>query len=184
MDNMFPLKRVEAHFKRVVQYVPVMLANDALNFFLDSFNRQGWLGDSFQPWQRRKVNKGRSKGRAILIDSARLKRGERIVSITNGVIIIGNSTPYAKAHNDGFRGIVNVSAHSRNKYKKEKLGSGKFTKAGKERMKTVQRVEKAGQVVAHTRRLNMPRRQFMGSSPYLTKLLQRRLQAEFMKGLR
>ena len=184
MENRFPLKELEAHFKNVLQYVPPMLGNDAVNFFLDSFQKQGWTGDSFQPWTKRRNNKGRNNGRSILIDTGRLKRSIRVTSVSNGSVTIGTDVPYAKIHNEGFKGTVNVSAFKRNKYIKEKIGSGKLTSKGKERMKTVQRIQSSGQVVAHTRKVNMPRRQFMGSSPYLTKILQRRLQAELMKGLR
>lgn len=184
MSNQFPLKQVEAHFKAVLGYAPGMLGNDAVNFFLDSFKRQGWLGSSFEPWAKRKSNAKRNKGRSILIDTARLKRSIRITGISAGVVTIGTDVPYAKAHNEGFKGTVNVSAFKRNRYTREKLGSGKFTSTGKERMKTVQRIGSTGDVKAHTRRVNIVRRQFMGNSPYLQKQLSRRLQAELMKGLR
>ena len=184
MPNTFNLNQVETHFKEVLQYVPGMLGNDAVNFFLDRFKQQGWLGNSLDPWVKRRNNKGRNSGRAILVDTGRLRRSIRIVSVSTGIVTIGTDVPYARAHNEGFRGIVNVRAHTRNRFTKEKLGSGKFTKKGKERMKTVQRISGSSNVIAHTRKVNIPRRQFMGESPYLTKLLQRRLQAELMKGLR
>lgn len=184
MPNIFPLNAVEKHFKQVLQYAPGMLGNDAVNFFLDSFHRQAWIGNSVEPWRQRRGNSKRNKGRAILVQSGRLRRSIRITGISGGIVTIGTDVPYAKAHNEGFRGIVNVKAHKRNQYKKEKLGTGKFTKTGKERTKTVQRIAATGDVIAHTRKVNMPRRQFMGQSPYLTKILQRRLTSELMKGLR
>jgi phage gpG-like protein len=183
MARNFNLKATEAHFKQVLLYAPAMLGNDAVNFFLDNFKRQGWLGNRLEPWKKRKRNKKRP-GRAILVDSGRLRRSIRITSIHAGTVTIGTDVPYAKAHNEGFRGVVNVKAHTRGKYAKSKVGTGKLTKKGKERMKTVTSKTGEGTVKAHTRKVNMPRRQFMGSSPYLTKQLQRRLQAELMKGLR
>ena len=184
MSQQFDLSRVEAHFKQVLLYAPGMLGNDAVNFFLDRFQQQAWLGVTAEPWARRRTNLKRNSGRAILISSGRLRRSIRITSITNGQVTIGSDVPYARMHNEGFRGVVNVSAHSRNKYSKEKVGTGKLKKNGLERMRTVQRIAGTGGVIAHTRKVNMPRRQFMGSSPYLTKLLERRLTAELMKGLR
>jgi hypothetical protein len=44
MANIFPLNKIEAHFKEVLNYAPGLLGNDAVNFFLDSFKRQGWAG--------------------------------------------------------------------------------------------------------------------------------------------
>lgn len=184
MQNNFPLREVEAHFKQVLQYAPNMLGNDAVNFFLDNFKRQGWLGNTLEPWKKRSSKAKRNTGRAILIDSGRLRRSIRITSVSTGSVTIGTDVPYAKAHNEGFRGTVNVKAFNRNKYSKEKVGSGKLTKKGVERMKTVQRISSTSTVKGHTRKVNLPKRQFMGESPYLTKQLQRRLQAELMKGLR
>ena len=184
MPNKFPLKQVEQHFKDVLQYAPGMLGNDAVNFFLDNFKRQGWQGSTIEPWRKRRNNKGRNSGRAILIDSGRLRRSIRITGISAGTVTIGTDVPYAKAHNEGFRGVVNVSAFSRNRYTKEKQLTGRFTKKGKERTKTVQKIGSSHMVKAHTRRVNIVKRQFMGNSPYLEKQLARRLTAELMKGLR
>lgn len=184
MANTFPLNQFEKHFKNVLLYAPGMLGNDAVNFFLDSFKRQGWLGNSIEPWRQRSTKAKRNKGRAILIDTGRLRRSIRITGISAGVVTIGTDVPYAKAHNEGFRGIVNVKAHTRNRFTKETVGSGRFTKKGNERMKTVQRLSGSGTVKAHTRKVNIVRRQFMGDSPYLIKILERRLTAELMKGAR
>jgi phage gpG-like protein len=162
-----------------------MLGNDIVNFSLDNFKSQAWLGYSLEPWRQRSSKAKRNNGRAILVDTGRLRRSIRITSISTGSVTVGTDVPYARAHNEGFRGTVNVKAHTRNKYGKEKTGSGKFTKKGVERMKTVQKISGTGQVKAHTRKVNLPKRQFLGlDSPYLQKQLQRRLQAELMKGLR
>lgn len=180
----FNIQKTEQHFRRVLQYAPGMLGNVAVNFFLDRFRYQDWMGASTEPWRQRRAKNGRNKGRAILVQSGRLRRSIRITRISGLTVTIGSDVPYARAHNEGFRGTVSVKAHRRNKYGKEKVGSGKFTKAGKERMKTVQRKIGDGMVKAHTRRVNLPRRQFMGASPVLDKMLSRKLQAELMKGLR
>ncbi len=168
----------------MLQYAPGMLGNIAVNFFLDRFKYQNWLGSSTDPWRQRKASGGRNKGRAILVQSGRLRRSIRITRITGLVTYIGTDVPYARAHNQGFRGTVAVKAFTRNKYTKHKIGTGKLTKKGKERMKTVQRIGGATQVKAHSRNMNLPRRQFMGYSPVLEKQLQRKLLAELLKGLR
>lgn len=180
MANKFPIFKYQRHFAKVLQYAPGLLGNHALNFFNDRFREQGWLGYRFEKWKARK-NDGKRKGRAILIDRARLKRGNRIVSNSGGQVVLGNDTPYAKAHNDGFKGVVNVKAHSRNRYSKTKIGTGKYTKNGKERTKTISNISGGVSVKAHTKRMNLPQRKFMGASPYLSAQLQRLLMAEFKK---
>jgi phage gpG-like protein len=183
MENRFNLTEMEVHFKQVLQVAPGMLGNVAVNFFLDRFKAQNWIGNTTEPWKQRKANKGRNQGRAILVQSGRLRRSIRITKISELTAVIGSDVPYAKAHNEGFRGTVNVKAYTRHKYGKEKTGTGKFTKSGKERTKTVQRITGSGQVKAHTRKMNLPRRQFMGSSPVLENQLKRKLLAELLKGL-
>lgn len=187
MNNTFNLKKVEAHFKSVLIYAPGMLGNEALNFFQDSFRQQGWLGDRFTPWQKRKFD-GKRKGRAILVDTARLKRGNRIVSNSGGVVIIGNDAEYAKPHNDGFRGTVTQTVRSHKRKSTSKKLTIVRTKSLKNRTNIQFGKYQTGEhlVKQHTRtmRLNLPQRRFMGNSPYLTKKLSRILQAEFNKGLR
>lgn len=186
----FDLRSAEAHFKRVLMYAPGMLGNEAVNFFTNSFRQQGWLGNSFTPWRARKASKwgkkDKRKGRAILIDSGRLRRSIRIVSNTRGIVIIGTDVPYAKAHNEGMSlGLIQtVRAHKR---RITKLGI-----TGRKTLKTRTRIEfgrvdnGSTMVKSHKRRINqrIPQRQFMGNSPYLTAKLNRILQAELMKGLR
>lgn len=178
------LAKHEQHFKKVLMYAPGMLGNVAVNFFLDRFRYQNWLGHTAEPWRQRRRNTRRNRGRALLIQSGRLRRSIRITKVTGLTVTIGTDVPYAKAHNTGFKGSVAVKAFSRNKYSKQKVGSGKYTKTGKERMKTVSRVSGSVQVKAHNRKMNIPRRQFMGRSPVLDKMLQRKLLAELLKGQR
>lgn len=183
------LRNQAAGFRRVIQYAPGILANDALNFFLDSFKKQGWLGTTFTPWPARKVatkwgKTKRNKGRAILIDSGRLRRSLRITRVSQGSAYIGTDVPYAKAHNEGLRlgFIQQVKAHSRKKTKRgitSKKTLKTRTKVTFGRVNTGATIS----VSAHSRRVDMrlPKRQFMGYSPYLDTKLKRRLMAELMK---
>lgn len=191
MAKQFPIKQVEEHFRKVLLYAPGMMANDARNFFLDRFKEQAWLGDSRQPWKPRKaVTKWgptkRNNGRAILVLDGILRNSIRITQVGSLQATIATNVPYARAHNEGLRAgfIQKVKQYERRKtvfgvsYKKE-LKTRTKIKFG--------RVETGKVTVkAHSRRVNMvlPRRQFMGQSPYLTKMLTRRLQSELMKGLR
>jgi phage gpG-like protein len=191
MANTFPLNELEKHFKGVLKDVPVLLGNDAVNFFKDSFKNQGWLGNSFQPWKPRKTvtkwgKTPRNNGRAILVDSGRLRRSIRVTSIQAMRIVIGTDVPYARAHNEGVRlGLIQ-------KVKEYKRNLTKLGITSKKQLKSRSNIEfgrvATGQttVKEHTRRINqnIPQRQFMGYSPYLQKRLERRFQAELTKGLR
>ena len=185
--NAFKLRNYEAHLKRVVLYVPAMLGNEAVNFFTDSFRRQGWLGDRFEPWRKRKVE-GKRKGRAILIDRGRLRRATRIASNSGGVVVIGNDTPYAAAHNNGFRGTVTATVREHKRKSMSRKLTIIRTRSSKNRTGIEFGKYQTGEHVVrqHTRtqRINLPQRRFMGNSPYLRTRLTRILAAEINKGLR
>ena len=187
----FPFDRIQRHFKEVLLYAPGMLGNDAVNFFLDRFKDQAWIGNGREPWQPRKAvtrwgKTPRNKGRALLVDTGRLRRSIRITSVHLMEVTVGSDVPYAKAHNEGMRlGLIqNVKAHKR---KVTKLGI-----TGRKELKTKTNIQfgrvQTGETIvrAHKRRIDqrIPKRQFMGNSPFLANQLKRRLTAELMKGIR
>lgn len=158
--------------RKQVASLPKLVGSEVRNFALDSFKRQGFLGDTFEPWKRRKSKKG--AGRAILVKTGRLRRGWRVQQANWNAVIIANDVPYAKAHNDGFfRKEVTVKEHQRNTFSRSKVGTGRFTKTGKERMKTVQSISGSVKVRQHKRRMSIPRRRMIGKSQYLMRHLQR-----------
>jgi len=157
------IKLLEQKFKSVLPRLPLLAGNEAVNFALDNFKRQGFLGHAFQPWAIRKVGwkKDRRKGRNLLIDTGRLRRSIRIVSLTQTSVTVGSDVKYAKAHNEGLRiGLIQTV-------------KGFTRKNGSE-------------VKPHTRRIDqrIPRRQFLGESPYLNARIVRVFTAEFMKSLK
>lgn len=173
---------IEALLKRklhraVATLIPV-LANEAVNHSLDAFKKQAWDG---QQWRRRIYRKG--EGRSILIKSGRGRRGMHVVSTSATGFVYGNDVPYMKAHNEGFTGSVKVKAYTRNKFSKSKVGSGKFTKSGKERLKTVSTISGSIQVKAHSRKMNLPRRQFAGNSAELRARLITKGKAHLLKAM-
>lgn len=153
-----------------IAIAPTIISEEGLNFFLDSFKNEAWLGSgAMEKWPRRKDptkwGKMKRPGRALLVDSGRLRRSVRIVRKSPMEIVWGSDAPYAQAHNEGMRlGIIQqVGEYTRR------------TKTGKKAM-----------VHAHTRRINqnIPKRQFMGNSAYLNKRLERMLAAEFNRTLK
>ncbi|RQO37936.1 hypothetical protein DBR39_13695 [Chryseobacterium sp. KBW03] len=135
--------------------LPGKQANTILRFVNGNFRAQGWQGTYFKKWKPSKKKKG-----SILIKSGRLRAGTT-VNISKGQVTVQNKMPYAAIHNEGFKGKMVIGSFTRNKYSKTKVGTGKLTKTGKERQKTVSYKSGESKVKTHSRRVNMPRRQFM-----------------------
>lgn len=159
---------VSMNFHRVRMQLPGVLGTVAVNFFKDSFRRQGWRDRSFTPWAKRSADSNKKKkGRAILIRSGRLRNSIHIISATPQMIAVGTSVPYAQAHNEGYKSSVTVRAHSRSKYKKVK--EEYTTRTGKVANRTTrQNTGTTFQVRSHTRKMNLPQRQFMGDSEVMS----------------
>lgn len=168
---MKPLHDAQIAMQQVLKIAPTLLGGEGLNFFLDSFKNEGWLGDGgMEKWPARKKNgkwgKTPRPNRALLVDSGRLRRSVRVVRSSEMEVVWGSDAPYARAHNEGVRlGIIQqVKPYNR---RNKKTG-------------------KTSPVKAHTRRINqnIPKRQFMGASDYLTKRFQRTITAEFNRALK
>lgn len=167
------MKVLEAKMKKALLTLPKVIGTNAVNFSKERFRAQNWWDTAAVPWAKRNPGAKRNKGRAILRDSGALARSPRIISANLKLVTIGSAVAYAKAHNDGFTGTVRIKAHSRNLFTKQRVGSGKFTKKGKERMKTVRVISGKTQVRSHTRKVKLPARRFMGNSAQLASRLKR-----------
>lgn len=177
------IQTVKKKLERVVSTLPKIIGNEAVNWTRDNFQQQGWPGLSFSAWPSRKGNS--RAGRQILVKSGRLRRSPAVLETnTSGVVIGIRGVPYARAHNEGYSGTVQVKSFSRKRYTKGRVGSGKFTKAGRERMKTVKSISGAITVKAHSRRMNMPQRKFIGASPVLTSILLKKARIHLARSLR
>jgi phage gpG-like protein len=124
------------------------------------------MGTTREPWKPRSTKtwvKDKRPGRQILIDRGRLRQSIRITSTTGDTAKIGTDVPYAKAHNEGFKGTVT-----------QKVGSYS------------RRVQSGAKVIvrAHSRTIKqkIPKRQFMGYSPVLETQLKAKLKAQLLKG--
>ena len=168
------IKEVEARVKATLKTLPNLVGNEVVNFAKDNFRRQGFLGDRFEAWPQRKASGAwgktpRNKGRALLIDTGKLRRGTRVVSADWNAVKVGNAIPYAKAHNDGARlGLIQTVKGHQRKRRKGKRGAG------------------AIQVKAHTRKvmMKMPQRRFLGKSQYLTRNIHRLIAYQIKKALK
>lgn len=147
--------RILPKLDAVKSQLPNVMATTALNFFKDSFRRQGWRDKGLQKWAGRKD--GSRPGGAILVKRGHLRNSIRKIMASWPRTEVGTNLPYAAAHNQGFKGQVNVKSHTRRKYQrsasKRKEATGSYT------------------VRAHTRNMNLGQRQFMGDSEMLNKKL-------------
>ncbi len=156
--------------------LPKKKANIILRYINGNFRAQGFQGTYFKKW---KPNK---KGTRILVKSGRLRAATTAI-IGKGEVKIQNSMPYADAHNEGLNKKVTVKAHTRNRYGKTMIGTGKLTKTGKERRKTVTFKSGESQVKTHKRQMNIPRRQFMPTAKRPSKTLEKAIEKQAEKDI-
>lgn len=172
---------------RAINSIPRRAGALAVNFSTQRFRSQSWVDHTTDPWPKRKRSSWGKKqerpGRAILVKTGKLRRSIRVISVSPVRVVIGTDVPYARAHNDGFRGKVkqNVKAHSRTRF-----GMAQSSVIGT-RKGTTRRVRMMDvKVKAHTRtiRQNLPRRRFIGTSAVLDKQLERMITVEIMRAVK
>ena len=155
---------------------PTVAANIALRFVNGNFRAQGFQGQSFEKWKK-------SKG-TTLVKSGNL-RSAMYYTTQPGQTTIKNNMPYAKAHNEGFEGTVTVKSHTRNKYSRTKVGTGRFTARGVERTQTLTAKSGESNVKSHSRKMKLPKRQFMpthqNDSPVLNNAIAREVARDINK---
>lgn len=167
--------RIRSKLLTAVRSLPKIMGNEAVNFSLDRFRNQSWLDTTAEPWAPRKKNKGKNAGKAILIQSGRLRRGTRIFSIGENKVSIGNDVPYARIHNYG--GIIQRHARSET-FLRNRLTRG----SNKGRFKKGTKAGKGFSFKAGT--ATMPRRQFIGRSQALILRLRRTGQVQLLRALK
>jgi phage gpG-like protein len=148
-------------FKQLKKELPIITGEESVKFFQDSFRRQGFLNQTVEKWAPRK-----SKRRgAILVKSGRLRRDIQRGYTSWNRTVIKTSVPYAKVHNEGFKGIVKVKTHQRGEFGKRKVGTGTYSiKTKKERKRTEKYKTGSKTIEGYSKMVTIPKRQFMGRS--------------------
>jgi len=106
MADKFNLDRVLRNMERLKKELPVVLANEAQNFFAGSWKSQGFTDKSLNPWAPRAKETKKTKGKAIMVSTGKLRRAvqnsirEKSFSKIR-LVIDGGSIPYAARHNNG-----------------------------------------------------------------------------------
>src|SRR5690606_29403582 len=97
--------QVKRDYAALKARLPRMVGTEAMKFFKESFDRQGWVDEGFERWAPRQAKAKRNKGRHLLVDTGRLKKSIRVIKAVPGLVVVGTDVPYAQIHNDG--GTVN-----------------------------------------------------------------------------
>lgn len=175
MANKFGFDKVLRNMERLKKTLPVQLANQAQNFFVDSWKKEGWDDGNVQKWPPRKVTNKKNKGRALMVKSGALRRaaGQSIRSQTFNLVKLTVALPYAAVHNEGYNGMV--KAHTRAQFTKSTTSQYiglRRTKSGKmkesHRRTTV--FTRTGDIAVKAHVMRMPRRRYMGDSKTLRKM--------------
>lgn len=185
MDTNADWLRLVKAVSRVVDALPAKVGALAVNFSKERFRLQNWADTTREAWPARGRTRRSAKRRqgAILVDTGRLRSSIRVTGNSRHYIAIGTDVPYARAHNYGYRGTVSIKAHKRRQFEKKTVSYR--SRAGNTRSRTEQvATGQAGEVKAHTRRMNLPRRQYLGESAILTRRIERLMQAEFTNALK
>jgi phage gpG-like protein len=153
MGDLKKLTNLLTNYNKIRSEILNTAGDMAVTEFTLNFRKQGFNGVKWKP-------KKKPNGKNILIKKGNLRRSISKKRISNDSIVIGSDLPYAYIHNNG--GTINRKERSeiftRNRYTKGNK-KGKFKKGTKS--------GKGFSFKSHI--VNMPKRQFMGNMPTLTK---------------
>lgn len=160
-----PIKHDLDKLSTALKRVPRLVATEAVNFSKERFREQGWRDRALEPWPKRKRDRKKDHGRAVLVKSGRLRRSIKS-QITGFDITISTDVPYAAAHNEGFKGEVSDSVGEYTR--KAHTRKGYTRKDGKAIKPTQVAAHKVGQFT-RKRNVDLPKRQFIGPSASLNR---------------
>lgn len=149
---------------QIFHNLPTWAGNAYLNFFLDSWERQGWLDRGLERWAQRKFDEGARRGRrAILVGpgSGRLRRSLRLRVGTDFFEVYTN-TPYAEIHNEGGKVVQKVTPRQRRYF-------WAMYYKHKRRPDVAERWRRMA--LSDTITMEIPKRQFMGDSDVMRRRL-------------
>lgn len=170
---------------------PTLSGNIALHWVQRNFEIQGYRNRTYIPWhatKKKATKKFGGSGNNILYKSGKLYRSIKVQPLAAGFRLYTRN-PYARIHNDGFKGTQTVRAHQRRKMLSGTIeGNGVTVLMGARRSIKTRRNLKPAKVVGNistikefTRTMNMPRRQFMPSSQRGSEMLFKELREKTMK---
>lgn len=138
-----------------------------LQFFQESFQKQGFTNTTFQPWQKRANDI--DPGRKLLVKSAYLLNSLEVMEANEKRIVFGSDAPYADIHNTGGTITVRVTEKARRYF------WFMYKRTGKDMWKAMALSRK------QTRTIKIPKRQFIGHSDTLMNDLNQWLSGHLIK---
>lgn len=113
-NNAKKIRADKEALRRARNDIARVIAQTIYNFFLDSFQRQGWLDNNLQAWPERTRISKRNSGRSLLIDTGALK-GSLDIARQNWptIKVVSAGVAYARAHNEGMTITVPVTDQMR-----------------------------------------------------------------------
>jgi len=165
--------------EKIADAVPDIVAETAVEYFKESFDKKSFDGNPWEPAKNPRTNG------SLLVDSGALVNSIEPSLISREKVIISagvKKAPYAKAHNEGFNGPVQVAP---------------FTRVTKSRTVEVPQYSRNGKVIAahdwtlpggpqsvkgFTKQANVPQRQFMGPAKELAFRLYARIE-DYLKSI-
>lgn len=100
----FNARKIRDQVRQLKKSIPAQTSSMAVEWFENSFTRQGFTDRRFKRWKKRKPYAPRNEGRAILVDTGTLRRSIRKERVTFRQVRIVSKLPYSAIHNDGLRG--------------------------------------------------------------------------------
>jgi len=168
------LRRKQEQAAEALRELPPIIGNEAVNFSLETFEKQAWPGNSTENWDKRKNPTKWGKAddeHPLLQKTMKMKRSIRVTRIEEDRVWIGAGgpdIPYARVHNEGSKGYVTQKVKP---YSYLRNGKKVEIKAGFER----------------TINQNIPKRQYIGGekdSPFLKARVRRVAIAHFRNKLK
>lgn len=147
-NNFNSLKRLAAELRNRESAIMQRVATNTVNYSKQAFRKQGWDG---KPWPKRAPGAVRNKGRALLIDSGRMRNATRF-KVSSDTAVIYNTTPYGASHNKG------ATLHPRVTAKMRGFAWGMYKKTGQGKWKGLALTQKQRLTV------KIPQRKFLGDS--------------------
>ena len=170
MSQQFPVPDFKSLGEKIKENRKRFAKVHALNFFKESFYKQGFKDESFSPWENRKSPDYRNGG-AILTMTGHLRDSLSVIDSDINQITFGTYAPYAKLHNEG--GTVTVPVTK----KMKKYFWYMYKSTQQEKWKFMALTKKPYM------KFRMPKRQFIGESKSLMDELEqntiRMIQEEF-----
>lgn len=160
------LRQKASEIQKLKKKIPAFVAGAAEKMKDANFSAQGFVhGGSARPkWKKRRKETRRTAGKRILSGTGYLQGNVKAkaspTQVRTGVDL--SKVPYAQIHNEGGRVIQHVRAHHR----------------------THPKTGRRYQVKAHSRKINMPQRKYLGYSPDIEKIVKKELDYNLKKILK